>query len=69
MVKSPVPSCLGLEFGIDPDRVIVANFAERVEIELSHKGREFIVLEELWDDLLFEDRRVLDDEAFAVFGP
>ena len=47
----------------------VSSLSEIVHVELAHEGREVVVLEVSWKDLLSELVGSVDDEASAIWVP
>lgn len=40
-----------------------------IEIQLSDKGAELVVLEEHWNNLLFKDINILNNKGFPIVRP
>mmetsp|Transcript_16139 Transcript_16139/g.34062 ORF Transcript_16139/g.34062 Transcript_16139/m.34062 type:complete len:455 (+) Transcript_16139:463-1827(+) len=59
VAEPPELGRLGLQFVVDFEGVGELDFAEPVEVQLSHERAEFIVLEELRNDRRLEERRIL----------
>ena len=47
----------------------ISSLSEIVHVELAHEGREVVVLEVSWKDLLSELVGSVDDEASAIWVP
>jgi hypothetical protein len=69
MLEPPKVSSLCLQLEVNAKGVWILDFAKAVKVELAYEGGEFVVFEELRDDVIFKGGGIFDYEGFAVFGP
>jgi hypothetical protein len=68
MMEFPVSGFL-VGLGILDSERITLNLAETVEIQLTYKAAEVVVLEELWNNFGSELLGILDNKGITIFRP
>lgn len=56
-------------FGVLEEDGIRTHFTKAVKVQLTHKGRKIVMLEVLWNEVILELLRVLNDKSQAIVRP